>query len=231
MAEGMWQPSTEHMAEEIAAYQGGFAEQTSRRWISALMIQTQAFFFWAAWRAGGLMLIGMALFKWGVLSAQRSDRFYATMAAVGFGLGLPIVWFGMVQHFAHDWRFEYSFFIGSQVNYWGSLFVAAGYIGTLMLAVRRLPRLAVWLPLSAAGRMAFTNYILQTVLCTFLFYGHGLGLFGQVERLEQALVVLGVWLLQLLVSPLWLGRYRFGPLEWLWRSLTYWQLQSFRRAV
>ena len=78
--------------------------------------------------------------------------------------------------------------------------------------------------------MAFTNYIMQTILCTLIFYGHGLGLFGSMGRTEQALLVLGVWILQLFLSPLWLKHFQFGPLEWVWRSLTYWRLQPMRRA-
>ena len=90
-----------------------------------------------------------------------------------------------------------------------------------------LPRLTS--ALAAAGRMAFTCYILQTVICTTVFYGHGLCLFGQVERLGQLLIVVGVWVLQLVVAPIYLKRFRFGPLEWLWRSLTYWKIQPMRR--
>jgi uncharacterized protein len=77
--------------------------------------------------------------------------------------------------------------------------------------------------------MAFTNYILQTVICTFIFYGHGLGLFGTVSRVQQIAIVFAVWLLQLVVSPLWLRSLQFGPLEWLWRSLTYRQFAPLRR--
>jgi uncharacterized protein len=69
--------------------------------------------------------------------------------------------------------------------------------------------------------MAFTNYILMTLICTFLFYGYGLGLFGSVERKFQALIVLGIWTVILIISPLWLRSFRYGPLEWLWRRLTY----------
>jgi uncharacterized protein len=73
--------------------------------------------------------------------------------------------------------------------------------------------------------MAFSNYLLQTLLCTTLFYGHGIGLFGSLERWAQALVVLGLWVLALVISPFWLAKFRFGPVEWLWRSLSYWQFQ------
>lgn len=77
--------------------------------------------------------------------------------------------------------------------------------------------------------MAFSNYIAQTLICTTLFYGHGLGWFGQAERWQQLLVVFSVWVVILVVSPWWLARFRFGPLEWLWRSLTYFELQPFRK--
>ena len=230
MRTGMWNPTEELVNKEIAAYQGGFMAQMSMRWISALMIQTQAFLFWGAWRAGGLMLVGMALYKWGVLSARRSRRFYAVMALLGFHIGIPVTLFGVRQQFAHEWSFDYSFFYGMQFNYWGSLFISAGYIGLIIWLGKILPRLAAWPVFSAMGRMAFTNYILQTVICTFIFYGHGLGLFCRVERAGQMVVVLSVWALMLFISPLWLSRFRFGPLEWLWRSLTYWKRQPFWRA-
>ena len=71
---------------------------------------------------------------------------------------------------------------------------------------------------------------MQTVICTTIFYGHGLGLFAKVDRVWQLAIVVGVWILQLVWSPLWLRRYRFGPLEWLWRSLTYWKRQPMDRA-
>jgi len=113
--------------------------------------------------------------------------------------------------------------------YVGSLELAAAYIGLVM----RLVQMQLWprlqQRLSAVGRMAFTNYILQSVICTFIFYGFGLGLFGAVERSAQILIVFAIWSLQLILSPLWLARYRFGPLEWLWRSLTYWNWLPIRR--
>ena len=98
--------------------------------------------------------------------------------------------------------------------------VQAGWLAVLMRA------------LSAVGRMAFSNYIMHTLICTTLFYGHGFGWFGKLQRHELYYVVAAIWLLQLVVSPLWLRKYRFGPLEWCWRSLSYWKRQPMRiRAV
>jgi len=76
--------------------------------------------------------------------------------------------------------------------------------------------------------MALTNYLMQSILATFIFYGHGLGLFGTVGRAEQWGYILGIWILQILGSKWWLDRFKFGPFEWLWRSLTYWKLQAIK---
>ena len=84
--------------------------------------------------------------------------------------------------------------------------------------------------LAAVGRMALSNYLSHTVICTTLFYGYALGLFGNFGRFELMFFVLGIWIVQLLVSPVWLRHFRFGPAEWLWRSLTYWRRQPMSVA-
>ena len=121
-----------------------------------------------------------------------------------------------------------SFFLASQYNYWASILVALGWVGATMLVcqspLKRLTR-----PLAAVGRMAFSNYILDTVICTSIFYGFGLGMFGKVSRVQQIEIVFAIWIVQLVISPLWLKYFQFGPLEWLWRSLTYWSRQPFRK--
>jgi len=83
--------------------------------------------------------------------------------------------------------------------------------------------------IAAVGRVALTSYITHTLICSFIFTGVGLSMFGKLERFELYYVVLGIWVFQLIVSPIWLQRFRFGPLEWLWRSLTYNQRQSMQR--
>ena len=82
-------------------------------------------------------------------------------------------------------------------------------------------------PLAAVGRMALTNYVLQTVAGVLLFSGVGLGWFGALARHQLYFIVAGIWCAQLIVSPLWLRAFRFGPLEWLWRSLAYARWQPF----
>ena len=219
-----WTPDASELDAEIAAYRGGWSEQQPVRAAEAFGIHVGLLPFFAVWFCAGLMLIGMALYKWGILSAARDDRFYARLAAAGLLAGLPLVAFGVWWNFAGDWAWQRSMFFGSLFNTWGCIPVALGYLGLVMLAVRRgfLPGLQA--RLAAVGRMAFTNYLLQTVLCTTIFYGHGLGLFASAERYQQLLIVFGVWALQLWLSPIWMRRYSYGPLEWLWRTLTYGRL-------
>jgi uncharacterized protein len=81
---------------------------------------------------------------------------------------------------------------------------------------------------AAVGRMAFTNYLMHSVILTTVFYGYGFGLYGQVPRAGQMAIVVAVLGLQLWYSPLWLKHFRFGPAEWAWRSLSYWRLQPMR---
>ena len=224
----IWSPGVATVGEQVGAYQGGWLDQMSRRIPEAFGGQTFLLAVRTAWRVLGLMLMGMALFKWGILTAERSRRFYLYMLAAGFGVGFPLVVLGLTLNSRAGWTMEYSLFQGQLYNYWGSLFVGAGYIGVVMLACSSRARGRLLRALSAVGRMAFTNYIMQTVICTTLFYGHGFGLFARVERTSQILIVFAVWGFQLVLSPLWLKHFRYGPMEWLWRSLAYRKLQPMR---
>ena len=82
--------------------------------------------------------------------------------------------------------------------------------------------------LGAAGRMAFSNYIFLSVVTAFLFTGYGFAMYGKLQRYQLYYVVAAIWIFQLIASPIWLRHFRFGPLEWCWRSLTYWKRQPMR---
>ena len=198
--------------------------------MTSSIMQTMGFLFFIFWRAGGLMLIGMALYRWGVFSARRSNGFYLGLLALGVLVGLPLCLLGVQAGWSVDWNPIKVKFMTGQLNYWGSIFVAWGWVALIMLLVRS--GMLQWLQygLASVGRMALSNYLLQSILCTLIFYGHGLGLFGTWDRTEQMLLVLVVTIGQLIWSPLWIGAFRFGPAEWLWRTLTYWQLQPMRRT-
>ncbi|GIK42099.1 MAG: hypothetical protein BroJett011_59320 [Chloroflexota bacterium] len=225
-----WQSSPELIERELTTYRSSWLDQMPLRVAASFRFQIFGFLIYEFWRVSGLMLIGMALFKWGIFTAERSRRFYILLAVVGLGVGFPIVVYGIVQNFAANWTVDYSMFLGSQFNYWASLLVSLGYCGVIVLVVKTSQLRPIANMLSAVGQMALTNYLLQTIISTTLFYGHGLGLYGQVERSGQILIVIGIWTVQLIISPLWLRYYRFGPAEWLWRSLTYWQIQAFREV-
>jgi len=221
-------PSDAAKADEIAAYRGSWLEQMEPRREHAIEMETSTYLAWAIWRVGGLMLLGMALFKLGVLSAARSRSFYLGLVGLAVLVGLPLVGYGMQRNIASGWPTPEFFFLGTQYNYWGSVLVALGWIGAVMLLCQQSVAMITG-RLAAVGRMAFTNYIMQTVICTTVFYGHGFGLFGSMERVGQFAVVVGVWIFQLIVSPIWLRHFRYGPLEWLWRSLVYLEVQPFRQ--
>ncbi len=183
------------------------------------------FFFW---RVAGVMLMGMGLMKLGVFSAERSTAFYRKLVLVGYGVGIPLLLVGAQQLFKTGFgAVEFHLYTG-HFNAIASLFVALGHVGLVMLIWKAGALGAVTRRLAAVGRMALSNYLAQSLICTAVFYGWGLGFYGRLERDELMLVVLGVWALELLWSPWWLGRFRFGPAEWLWRSLTYGKMQAMR---
>ena len=218
-----WAPDAAKIDAELLAYRGGWFTQQAQRSTDTLAMHTLALPIRLLWQSAGLMLLGMALYRWQILSAARSAVFYRRLALIGFGVSVPVVAAGAWWNFAVGWSWERSMFLGSQFSYWGSLAMAFGYVGLAMLAVRRRWFSALQMRLAATGRMAFTNYIAQTLICTTIFYGHGFGLFGRVDRWQQAIVVFAVWGIQLWWSPLVLRRFRCGPLEWSWRELTYWR--------
>ncbi len=224
-----WKPDTEAVQEQIEIMQGSWTEQMGKRVQTTIFMQTFVFFIYMFWRVTGLMLIGMALYKWQVLSALRSTRFYTKMLFIGLILGYSIVAYGIYKNFEMNWLYEYSMFIGSQYNYIASVLVSLGYIGLVMLICKSSGFKWFKHVFSAVGKMAFTNYILMSLISTFMFYGHGLGLYGQVERTGQILMVLIIWIFIMIISPIWLRYFRFGPMEWLWRSLTYWEIQPMKK--
>ncbi len=213
---------------EIDAYRGGWTDQMEHRSPTAFELQTVGFASETGWRIGGLMLVGMALFKLGVLSNRRSKQFYRRLLLVGGAVGLALVLAGVWYNERVGWNATRVLLFGSQFNYWGSLPLAGAYVAAVMLWCRRRAGGVVTNALAAVGRTAFSNYLLQTVLATSIFYGHGLGLFGSLNRVELLGVVVVIWAIQIPLSVAWLRRFRFGPLEWLWRTLTYGERQPIR---
>jgi uncharacterized protein len=226
--EESWSPPPEKIEIELVSYRGGWLEQMETRVESALELETFVLLYFFLWRAGGLMLIGMALFKLGVLSAAKSSGFYWILVLLGGLLGLPVVIYGALHNIESGWP-PSTFFVGVQFNYWGSILVSLGWIGLVVLFCREGWLRSITVRLAALGRMALSGYLLETLICTTVFYGHGLGLFGRLERIQQVGVLFGVWIVLLLFAPWWMERFRYGLFEWVWRSLTYWKVLPLRR--
>jgi uncharacterized protein len=175
------------------------------------------------------MMIGMAMMKLGVLTGERSASFYRKMMFAGYLIGLPLTIFSASDLYAHQFDPLYVMRGGGIANYWGSVIVAFGHIGSVMLIVKTGALQKLMARFASVGRMALTNYLMHSVILTTVFYGYGFGLYGTIPRFWQMGFVVAVIGLQLMLSPWWLSRYRFGPVEWLWRSLTYWKRQPFRQ--
>ncbi|MEJ2604567.1 MAG: DUF418 domain-containing protein [Gammaproteobacteria bacterium] len=223
-------PTEEDVRQDLQAYRGGYADILGHRVPTVLSMQLPGTIAFIIWRVGGLMLIGMALMKLGVLSGQQSSGFYRRMLLIGYGLGLPLAAFSGWNLYQHEFDGLYAFRVGMIPNYLASILVAFGHIGLVIGIVRSriLPRIMD--RFAAVGRMALTNYLMHSLILTSVFYGYGLGLYGTIPRFWQMGFVVAVIGLQLWLSPIWLRHFRFGPVEWLWRSLTYWRRQPFRYA-
>jgi uncharacterized protein len=221
-------PTPEEIDKTVETMRGRSGDVLKANVREAIGMHTQAIPFMLFWRAMALMLLGMGLMKAGVFTAQRSRRFYRNWVIVGFGLGLPVIALGIWQWRLHDYDFISSFLVDSQYNYFASVLVSMAYVGLAMLVCQSGKLAGMRARLAAVGRMALTNYVLQSVIGVTIFYGYGLSLYGRIGRFNLWWFILGIWILQLVISPWWLSRYRFGPAEWLWRTLTYWRKQPMR---
>jgi uncharacterized protein len=193
------------------------------------MIQMELY-EWGIYDILSIMLLGIALYRLKIITAEKSYRFYLIMMLIGYPAGILINYheFNLLV----SGEFSSMAFSEASVTYpIGRIFILFGHIGTIMIFCK-----SNWLPwlrlsLASVGRMALTNYIMHSVICMFLFYGFGFGMFGAFERYELYYIVGAIWLFQLIYSPIWLRYFRYGPLEWLWRSLTYKKWQPFRKKV
>jgi uncharacterized protein len=223
-------PPEQQVEEDTTAYLGSYRDALEHRMPMVQMMQTQGTIGFIIWRVGGLMLIGIAFMKLGILSAERSLDFYGRMMQIGYGVGLPIMLFSAWNLSIHQWDMLWMFRVGVLPNYLGSLLVAAGHIGLVMTIVKTGALRRLMARFTAVGRMAFTNYLMHSVVMTTIFYGYGFGLYGQIPRLAQMAFVAGMLGFQLWFSSFWLERFRFGPAEWFWRSLSYLRIQPMKRA-
>ena len=213
-------PPAEALANERTKFGADYAAAfvANAKDVGSLLAVYPLFLFWDAL---GCMVLGMALYKNGVLRGSRSPGFYRRLAGGGLALGLGVNAFEVAMKARSGFAVQWVSGISVPSQDLGRVALALGYLGLVAFVCLggSWPRLRR--ALAAVGRMALTNYILQSVLGLAVFHGFGLALWNELPRHQLYGVVLAEWLLAIAFSVYWLRRHRFGPLEWLWRRLTY----------
>jgi uncharacterized protein len=179
--------------------------------------------------AVGLFLIGTWFVRAGIvrdLSGHR--RLLARNALVGVPLGAALAVASSLIATGPDPSHAVAWTLAAQVMALAGLFTSVGVASGVMWLCSRGAGLRMFAPV---GRMALTNYLLQSLVCTLIFYGYGLGLAGEVDRTAQLVMVVLIFACQMSFSTLWLQRFNFGPMEWLWRSVTYLALPAMSRKA
>ena len=178
----------------------------------------------------GMFLLGSWFVRSGAIAQpEQHARLFQRLrwAILPLGLALVLVSFALqptLDQATIDLRFSTAF----SLSMLGSALMCLGYMAWIVRGMQSpawAPRLA-WV--APAGRMALTNYLMQSIVCTLVFYGYGLGYFQQLPRAWQVPFVFALFGMQVVLSRWWLQRFRFGPMEWVWRSLTYFTPQPMR---
>lgn len=221
----------EFIQSETRVYQSG-------SWLEMLAIR--AFYYLAllwpiyavlwSWRTLALFLAGMAMIKLGLFDATAGRRrILRRMLLVGLVIGVPLEVLCVVLQGTGDRR-AIMVLAQTSVDWFGTIGMALAYLSTVGLLCLDAAWVARLRPVAAVGQMALTNYLTHSIVCTTIFYSFGFGLFGRISHATGLLIVFAIFAVQLVVSPIWLRHFRFGPAEWAWRSLTYWRVQPMRRV-
>lgn len=213
---------------EIQAYTGTYLMALKSRVIMLLQMYIVILPLGFFWIVSGIMMGGMALTRMGVLTGERSTRFYGWLAVIGLTVGLvgtSAAYFGLKNSGVEHAGMYFQGF-GQLVGIPTSL----GYAGLLIFLLKLGVLRPVTAVLAAIGRMALTNYLSHTIIATTIFYSHGFGYWGEIQYPQLWFVMGGIWAFNVVLSLVWLRFFRFGPAEWLWRSLTYWECQPMRRG-
>jgi uncharacterized protein len=221
-------PSREKLQEEVDNYRKGYGGVMTQRVPVMRKFNFAPVYFPPGFDIWALMLIGMALFKLGVLQGERSFGFYVRLAVAGYAIGVPLNALSTYGMFTSNFDIVATTFWNVPYQI-GRVAVALAHASVLIMLVKGARMRWLTDRLAAVGQMAFSNYISHSIVYALVFYAPGLKMFGQLQRYQLYFVVLALWIFNLAWSPIWLRYFRFGPLEWCWRSLTYWQRQPMRR--
>ena len=228
--ERQFRPPPEVLAREALKFQGSYGEAFRANAVEVLTLYAAAYPLILYWDALACMVLGMALYKTGVLGGARGTRFYVVLAAAGFSVGLAVNGFELAMKTGSG--FALPWVSGASVITYdiGRVAMALGFLSLVALACSGRWLAAARRVLAAVGRMALTNYLLQSVFGLFIFHAVGFGLWNELPRHQLYLVVLAEWVAVAVFSVWWLRRFRFGPMEWLWRALTYGGLPPMRSS-
>ncbi|NYT40388.1 DUF418 domain-containing protein [Sphingomonas sp. R-74633] len=220
-------PAPADIARDLALHRGGYAAILADRLRQESGTLFGLFVFFGP-ETLGYMLFGMAALRSGMLRGDWAPARYRRWLLVCWTITLPayatLAW--------AQWASSFDIRMVSAMMPLTALIrppMIAGWICLILLLAR--PGGVLGNALAAAGRMAFTNYLATSLICTTLFYGYGLGWYGQLSRWQLYPVVFTIWAAMLLWSRLWLSAFRFGPFEWLWRSLARWSFQPIRGSA
>lgn len=225
MTEWMDYQSADEMAKEIAHYQQGWAAIAPERIRTAISMQLGVLM--SGWSSLALMLIGVVLARRGLLTLHARAEDYRKLIAVTLVPGLLLIAIGLGQSSQYAFAANYVYTYGYELHFWGSSLVGVAYLLMVMQWCRSGGGLFLRRVFAAVGRMALSIYIMQSLICTTLFYGYGCGWYGQLSLSEVMLVAVCIWLFQCVFACWWLMRFQYGPLEWLWRGLVYRDKQLF----
>lgn len=176
------------------------------------------------------MFLGMAFFKNGILLGNGSVKLYWAMCIGGLGLGMFLTWYRLQPWINLNYdNYQYTKQVPLQLYEVARTIRSIGILSLIMLLYKSSLFKWFFALMRPVGQMAFTNYLMQSFLVGLFFYGIGFGMFGKLELYQIYYVVAGTWALEITWSHIWLRLFRFGPLEWAWRSLTYWEKQPFKK--
>lgn len=231
MMQAQFDPSNEIWVQaEIAAFkEGTFLEATLFRVVGyafAFIAGLLGFF----WHILAMFFLGAALVKLDFFSPRRKS-WHVMLAMIALPIGLSIEALSVWMHYRAGFGFGWHMVPGVAMHEFGSVALALGYAGLICLLVSGGVLGALGRGLACVGRMSLTNYLSQTVITTFLMYGWGLGWFGDVPRSQQIIIVFVVFAGQIAFSVLWLRLFSIGPMEWLWRTITYLKPQPIVRRT
>jgi uncharacterized protein len=223
-----WKPDQKAIDDDLAAMRGGYLSAQTVNARGAVLYERDLYYGFGFCDMLSMMLIGMALIKNGFLGAKLSYGTYALTAAIAAAISIPVVTLGASKALASGFDLlttdKWMLLTYDLGRVSGSIAIAA--LVLLVVKAHRLP----WITrrLAADGQMALSNYLLTSILCKFLFVWGPWKLYGQLEYYQLYYVLAAVWALNLIWSPIWLRYFEFGPMEWVWRSLTYWKRQPMR---